>query len=108
VLQRHLRTAHVVKVFNKITSWHLGSLGRPAGAPDRSALPIAGDDPAAKAAVTRFLDAIGYDTIDTGALGTGGRRFQFGSPAFVAPCGAFNHERGTPAGVAAIRTALGM
>ena len=98
----------MVKVFSNITSWHLRSLARPAGAPARSALAIAGDDPAAKAAVTRFLDAIGYDTIDTDALGSGGRRFQFGSPAFVAPCGDFNDERGTPAGVAAIRTALGM
>src|SRR5215472_8019243 len=47
VLQRHLGTAHVVKVFNNITFWHLASLARPAGAADRSALPIAGDDPAA-------------------------------------------------------------
>ncbi len=55
MLQRHLGTAHVVKVFNNITFWHLASLARPAGAADRSALPIAGDDPAAKAAVTGFL-----------------------------------------------------
>jgi predicted dinucleotide-binding enzyme len=41
VLQRHLGTAHVVKVFNNITSWHLAALARPAGATDRSALPIA-------------------------------------------------------------------
>lgn len=80
VLQRHLATAHVVKVFNSITFWHLRSLSRPAGATDRSALPIAGDDPAAKAAVTRFLDAIGYDTVDAGALGSGGRLFQFVRP----------------------------
>ena len=71
VLQRHLGTAHVVKVFNNITFWHLASLARPAGAADRSALPIAGDDPAAKAAVTRFLDAIGYDTMDAATLGSG-------------------------------------
>ena len=64
VLQEHLPTAHVVKVFKSITFWHLRSLARPAGAADRSALPIAGDDPAAKAAVTRFLDAIGYDAVD--------------------------------------------
>jgi predicted dinucleotide-binding enzyme len=38
VLQRHLGTAHVVKVFNNITFWRLGSLARPAGAADRSAL----------------------------------------------------------------------
>ena len=34
----------MIKVFNNITAWHLASLARPAGAPDRSALPIAGDD----------------------------------------------------------------
>jgi hypothetical protein len=59
VLQRHGGSAQVVKVFNNITFWHLASLARPAGAADRSALPIAGDGPAAKAAVTEFLDAIG-------------------------------------------------
>ncbi len=107
VLQRHLGTAHVVKVFNNITFWHLASLVRPAGAADRSALPIAGDDPAAKAAVTRFLDAIGYDTVDAGPLGSGGRRFQFGTRAFVAPYGGLSDQRGTPAGAAAVRAALG-
>jgi predicted dinucleotide-binding enzyme len=108
VLQRHLGTAHVVKVFDNITFWHLGSLARPAGAADRSALPIAGDDPAAKAAVKGFLDAIGYDTVDAGPLGSGGRRFQFGTGAFVAPYGGLSDERGSPAGVAAIGTALGV
>jgi 8-hydroxy-5-deazaflavin:NADPH oxidoreductase len=108
VLQRHLGTAHVVKVFNNITFWHLASLVRPAGAPDRSALPIAGDDPAAKAAVTRFLDTIGYETVDTGPLDAGGRRFEFGTPAFVEPYGGLRDRRGTPAGVAAICLALGM
>jgi 8-hydroxy-5-deazaflavin:NADPH oxidoreductase len=108
VLQRHLGTAHVVKVFNNITFWHLASLARPAGAADRSALPIAGDDPAAKAAVTGFLDAIGYDTVDAGTLGSGGRRFQFGTRAFVAPYGMLSDQRGTPAGVAAMRAALGV
>ena len=107
VLQRHLGTAQVVKVFNNITFWHLASLVRPAGAADRSALPIAGDDPAAKAAVTRFLDAIGYDTVDAGPLGSGGRRFQFGTRAFVAPYGGLSDQRGTPAGAAAVRAALG-
>ena len=97
-----------VKVFNNIIFWHLASLARPAGAPDRSALPIAGDDPAAKAAVTGFLDAIGYDTVDAGTLGSGGRRFQFGTRAFVAPYGMLSDQRGTPAGVAAVRAALGL
>jgi 8-hydroxy-5-deazaflavin:NADPH oxidoreductase len=107
VLQRHLGTAHVVKVFNNITSWHLAALARPASAADRSALPTAGDDPAAKAAVTRFLDAIGYGTVDAGTLGSGGQHFQFGTRAFVAPYGGLSDERGTPAGVAAVSAALG-
>jgi hypothetical protein len=55
---------------------------------------FAGDDPAAKAAVTQFLDAIGYDTVDAGALGPGGRRFQFGTNAFVTPYGGLSDERG--------------
>ena len=108
VLQRHLLTAHVVKVFNNITHWQLSALARRADATDRSALPIAGDDPTAKAAVTRFLDAIEYDTVDAGTLGTGGRRFQFGTGAFVAPSGGLSDERGTPAGVATLRAALGL
>src|SRR4051812_5909722 len=49
LLQRHLPTAKIVKAFNNIYFKHLLALGRPAGAPDRSALPIAGDDAAAKA-----------------------------------------------------------
>ena len=53
LLQRHLAGAQVVKVFNNIFFKHLGSLARPAGAADRTALPIAGDDAAAKATVDR-------------------------------------------------------
>ena len=78
-----------------------------ARAADRSALPIARDDAAAKAAVAGFLNAIGYDTVDAGPLGPGGRRFQFGTRAFVAPYGGLGDQRGTPAGVAAVRAALG-
>ena len=66
LLQRHLPDAHVVKVFNNIYFRHLASLARPSGAADRTALPIAGDDAAAKAAVTAYLDSIGYDAVDDG------------------------------------------
>jgi len=64
------------------------------------------DDPAAKAAVTGFLDAIGYDTVDAGALGAGDRHFQFGTRAFVTPYDTFSDQRGTPAGTTAILAAL--
>ncbi len=59
LLQKHLIGAYVVKVFNNIFYKHLAALARPHGAPDRSALPIAGDNEAAKQAVTEFLDRIG-------------------------------------------------
>jgi hypothetical protein len=61
---------------------------------------------AGKAAVTRFLDEIGYDTVDAGPLGSGGRRFQFGTSAFVTR--GVEQRAGYPAGVATIRAALGL
>src|SRR5436305_5096428 len=44
LLQQHLPAARVVKVFNNILFKHLASLARPAGAPDRSAVPSASRD----------------------------------------------------------------
>ena len=73
LLQAHLPDAKVVKGFNNIFSQHLAALPRPAGAEDRSALPIAGDDRAAKQAVSELLDEIGYDTVDLGPLSEGWR-----------------------------------
>jgi len=58
----------VVKAFNNIYAQHLLDLGRPAGAPGRIALPIAGDVEAAKAVVLRLLDELGFDGVDAGGL----------------------------------------
>ena len=68
LVQRHLSGARVVKAFNSITPKHLTALARPAGAPDRSALPIAGDDAAAKQTAAALLDDLGHDAVDLGAL----------------------------------------
>lgn len=73
LLQAHLPESRVVKAFNNIFFKHLAALPRPSGAPDRSALPIAGDDAEAKAVVTRLLDEIGYDALDLGPLAEGWR-----------------------------------
>ena len=105
LIQRHLARSAVVKVFNNIFFKHLQSLSRPPGAPDRSYLPIAGDDPEAKAAVTAFLDSIGYGAVDAGPLAESWRQ-EPGTPVYGAPYGAFNDEKGTPASAGAIRTAL--
>jgi 8-hydroxy-5-deazaflavin:NADPH oxidoreductase len=105
LLQRDLPQARVVKVFNNIYFKHLRSLARPSGAADRSALPIAGDDAAAKAAVTAFLDSIGYDAVDVGPVAESWRQ-EPGTPAYGAPYGSFSDETGTPADAAKIRAAL--
>ena len=105
LLQRYLDQAHVVKVFNNIYFKHLQSLARPSGADDRTALPIAGDDQAAKAAVTAYLDSIGYDAVDAGPL-TQSWRQEPGTPAYGTPYGPFSDEVGTPASAANIHAAL--
>jgi 8-hydroxy-5-deazaflavin:NADPH oxidoreductase len=105
LVQRHLPWSTVVKVFNNIHYRHLASLARPAGAADRSYLPIAGDGPAAKAAVTAFLDSIGYGAVDAGPLAEGWRQ-QPGTPVYGAPYGSFQDPKGSPAGAATIRQAL--
>jgi predicted dinucleotide-binding enzyme len=105
LLQRHLPRSLVVKVFNNIFSKHLAALARPAGAPDRSALPIAGNDAAAKRTVATFLDAIGYDSVDAGPLAAG-RAYEPGAPASGTPYGTLDDANGTPADIATIRAAL--
>jgi hypothetical protein len=105
LLQRDLDGAAVVKGFNNIYFRHLHSLARPAGAPDRTALPIAGDDADAKQAVTAFLDSIGYDTVDAGSLAESWRQ-EPGTPAYGAPYGPFSDENGHPASADTIRAAL--
>ncbi len=68
LVQRHLSGSHVVKVFNHINAADIPTDGLPAGSPGRRALIIAGDDADAKAAVTRFLDTLGFDAVDLGPL----------------------------------------
>jgi predicted dinucleotide-binding enzyme len=105
LLQRHLPESAVVKVFNNIFFKHLQSLSRPSGAADRTFLPIAGDDPDAKSAVTAFLDSIGYGAVDIGPLAEGWRQ-QPGMPAYGAPYGSFDDESGAPADAGTVRAAL--
>ncbi len=73
LLQAHLPTSKVVKAFNHIYAAQLTTDGQPAGAKNRRALVIAGDDAAAKATVTKLLDEFGFDTVDAGPLKEGWR-----------------------------------
>jgi len=112
LLQAHLPTSTVVKAFNNIFFKHLLALARPAGAVDRSALAIAGDDADAKATVTALLDALGYDAVDAGPLAEGWR-YQRDTAAyatlyFSAPDQSLGFDDpGRPVDAATLRTALG-
>ncbi|WP_276314414.1 NAD(P)-binding domain-containing protein [Streptomyces sp. Z26] len=68
LVQRHLRDSHVVKTLHSIGPRQMLELSRPPGAPDRTALPLSGDDPAAKRRVTALLDVLGFDAVDIGSL----------------------------------------
>lgn len=72
----------VVKAFNNIYAHHLEKLGRKSGSTGRIALPVAGDDAAAKAVVFRLLDELGFDGIDAGALDESWRQ-QPGTPVYA-------------------------
>jgi predicted dinucleotide-binding enzyme len=73
----------VVKAFNGIYAAHLLTEGRPAGADDRRALPVAGDDEAAKQKVIALLDELGFDGVDAGSLDESWRQ-QPGTPVYGA------------------------
>jgi len=76
----------VVKAFNGIYAAHLLSEGRDPGAPDRRALPVAGDDDSAKQVVLALLDELGFDGVDAGGLDTSWRQ-QPGTPVYGASAG---------------------
>jgi 8-hydroxy-5-deazaflavin:NADPH oxidoreductase len=84
LLQAHLPDARVVKAFNAIYWQDLRDLARPAGDPHRLAIPISGDNQAAKRDTAQLIDQIGYDTVDAGNLADGGRKHQPGTPAYTA------------------------
>ena len=84
LLAQHLPGARIVKAFNAILASDLGRHARPAGSPDRRALPIAGDDAAAKTRVAELHDQFGYDTVDAGPLSEGWR-FERAKPAYCLP-----------------------
>ncbi|MFL1556365.1 MULTISPECIES: NADPH-dependent F420 reductase [unclassified Pseudomonas] len=84
LLAEHLPHAHVVKVFNAIFAPDLTQHGRPHGAPDRRALPVAADDATAKAQVIKLLDELGFDAVDAGGLDESWR-FERAKPAYCVP-----------------------
>lgn len=72
----------VIKAFNNIYAEHLGKRGQPSTADTRIALPVAGDDPNAKAKVLRLVDELGFDGVDAGTLAESWRQ-QPGTPVYT-------------------------
>lgn len=71
----------VIKAFNGTYAQDIITRGLPAGTAGRQALPVAGDDAAAKAAVRELIDELGFDTVDAGGLDTSWRQ-QPGTPVY--------------------------
>jgi len=72
----------VIKAFNNIYAQRLLEGGKPAGAPGRIGLPVAGDDKAAKAIILELVDQLGFDGVDAGGLGESWRQ-QPGTPVYA-------------------------
>jgi predicted dinucleotide-binding enzyme len=81
VVARRLAGSAVVKALNHIGYHELEDRARPAGAPDRRAAGLEGDDPAAVAAVAALTSRLGYDPVRLGGL-PAGRVLQPGGPVF--------------------------
>jgi predicted dinucleotide-binding enzyme len=81
IVSRRLAGSAVVKALNHIGYHELEDRARPAGAPDRGAVGIAGDDPVAVAATAALADRIGYHPVRLGGL-RAGRALQPGGPVF--------------------------
>ena len=71
----------VIKAFSNIYAEHLMSLGLPAGAEGRIALPVAGDDAKAKSTVMELVNELGFDAVDAGGLDESWRQ-QPGTPVY--------------------------
>jgi 8-hydroxy-5-deazaflavin:NADPH oxidoreductase len=82
MLAEHLPDSFVVKAFNSIRFDSLRDKARPGADERHLGIPISGDDESAKQEVDDLLAEIGFDGVDAGPLGEGGRKHQVGSELY--------------------------
>lgn len=93
LIAEQISSARVVKALNNVDFLRLRMLPREAGSAERTALPIAGDDAAAKSTVAGFLDTIGFDALDLGDLAESWRS-EPNTPVYVTPYFRMSTEAG--------------
>ncbi|MEU8712967.1 MULTISPECIES: NAD(P)-binding domain-containing protein [unclassified Streptomyces] len=77
----------VIKAFNGTYAQDILDRHRPAGDPARQAVPVSGDDEAAKRVVRALIDELGFDTVDNGGIDDSWRQ-QPGTPVYGLRAGA--------------------
>jgi 8-hydroxy-5-deazaflavin:NADPH oxidoreductase len=83
IVQKRLARSTIVKTLNHIGYHELEDERRPTASPDRRALGVAGDDPAAVDVMAEVIERIGYDTVLLDSL-SAGRILEPGGPVFGA------------------------
>jgi predicted dinucleotide-binding enzyme len=101
IVARRLARSTVVKALNHIGYHELEDRARPAGAPDRRAAGVAGDDPASVAALAGLIDQIGYDPVRLETL-RAGRVLEPGGPVFGLVLPPDEFERAVRVGVGSL------
>ncbi|MCX5097052.1 NAD(P)-binding domain-containing protein [Streptomyces sp. NBC_00365] len=87
IVQAFLPRSRVVKAFNHMGYHDLEDEARPAGAPDRRAIAVAGNNPSDRATAARLVNALGFDPVIVGPLAEG-VRLEPGTEPFGADVGA--------------------
>jgi 8-hydroxy-5-deazaflavin:NADPH oxidoreductase len=100
IVAHRLARSRIVKTLNHIGYHELDDERRPPGSPDRRALGVAGDDPAAVDTVADVIERIGYDPVRLDSL-SAGRFLEPGGPVFGASLRRGEFERALRADVAA-------
>src|SRR6267378_4154859 len=88
----------IFKAFNSIMFHALSELGKPEGAPDRLAIPVAGDDARGKQIVMSLVNDMGFDPVDGGSLQQSWRQ-QPSTPAYCCDYDAQQTREGLRAAV---------